>query len=157
MWVIREREGVEICRSVQFSTEMRLSDDFKGKFRAPVIWRINTADPKNQKLTASLLHDNGWGISQLRKTYQNSVFSVLFSRKSVSGRDEKFRRPVQKLPEFRIPRQIFPQFRCSANPDDPHIWRSVIMSINIGYIRKLLRFLQNIWRYRSIRFSLQKS
>ncbi len=55
------------------------------------------------------------------KFYKNSVFRVSFSRKSASARGGEFRRSVEKLPEFRIPRQIFFKFPCSANPDDPHL------------------------------------
>ena len=53
------------------------------------------------------------------KLNRSSIFSVSFSRKSAPGRHEEFHRSVEKFSEVRIPRQIFSQFRCSANLDDP--------------------------------------
>ena len=132
-------KGVEIRRSAQFSAEIHRPVDFQPKFRAPVIRRIDAVDRKNQDVTAFFLQDNRWWISQTHKTDQNSIFSESFSRKSAPGRDEEFRRSVEKLPEFRIPQQIFPLSRCSTKPDDPH----VIERYNIGNKRRVLTKIEN--------------
>ena len=55
------------------------------------------------------------------KFHEISAFRLSFSRKSASRRNGEFRRSAEKLLEFRIPQQIFFKFRCSANPDDPHL------------------------------------
>ena len=72
---------------------------------------LHAADRKNQEgqeVTASFLQDNRRRILQIRKTCQNSVFSASFLRKSAPGMDKEFRRSIEKLPEYHIPRQIFP-------------------------------------------------
>ena len=51
-----------------------------------------------------------------------------FRQKSASGRDGEFRRSAKKLLEFRIPGQILFKFRCSVNPDDPHLSDQAFLS-----------------------------
>ena len=85
-----------------------------------MIGRIDAADWKHQEVTASFLQDNRWRVPQIRKTLSKFRIQCIIFEKSFPGRDEDFRRSVEKLPEFLIPRRIFSQLRCSSNPDDPH-------------------------------------
>ena len=77
---------------------------------------------------------------------KKSVFRESLLRKFASDREGKFRRFVEKLLDFRIPRQIFFKFRCSANPDDPHDKAPLIWLSNILYWQQLRPVIFDIVR-----------
>ena len=75
---------------------------------------------KNKDVTTTSFTRQQMKDPQINKISWNSASRLSFSRKSASGMSWEFRRSAEKLLQFRIPRQIFFEFRCSANPDDPH-------------------------------------
>ena len=79
----------------------------------------HSADQKNKDVTTTSFYKTTYEGSANIKFHEHSAFRLLFSRKSASGWAREFRRSAEKLPEFRILRQIFFKFRCSGNPDDP--------------------------------------
>ena len=81
----------------------------------------HSADQNNKDVTTTSFYKTTYegSASKSITVHEHSAFRLSFSRKSASGWDREFRRSAEKLPEFRILRQIFFKFRCSANPDDP--------------------------------------
>ena len=112
-----------------------------------VVYRIGAAKCNSNPYLIRL-QDNRRRFRESIKFHEKIPHSVYHFEKSASGRGGEFRHSVEKLLEFHFSRQIFFIFRCSANPDDPHLEVNNFLSRNneltiflIGQITRIFHYV----------------